>query len=134
AAAGRHQVHVAWLDRDRAAEAVAVHDLAGEQEAHGGEADVRMRPHVDALAVAEFSRSEMVEENERPDHAPLDVRQRAPHRKAAEIDAARHDHQIDRVTGRRVAGGGVLAGEEGHDGYSVTNDNNVSSSVSPLLR
>ena len=88
----------------RGAEAVAVHDLAVEQEGDGGEPDMRMRPHVDALAAAELRRPEMVEEDERADHAPLAVGQRAAHREAAEIDAARNDHQFDGVAGRRVAG------------------------------
>ncbi len=36
----------------RGAEAVAMHDLAVEQIGDGGEADMRMRPHVDAVAGA----------------------------------------------------------------------------------
>ena len=50
AAAGGHPVDLAGPDRHGGAEAVAVHDLAVEQVGHGGEPDMRMRPHVDALA------------------------------------------------------------------------------------
>ena len=42
----------------------------------------------------------------------VDVRQRAAHREVADVDAARHDHEIDRVGGGRVAGGRVLAGKK----------------------
>ena len=66
------------------------------------------------LPASELRRPEMIEEDERPDHAPLDVGQRAADRKAAEIDAARHDHEVDGVAGGRVAEGRVLAGKEAH--------------------
>ena len=81
-----------------------MHDLAVEQEGDGGEPDMGMRPHVDALAGAELGRPEMVEEDERPDQAPLGVRERAAHREMADIDAARHHHEVDGVGGLRVAG------------------------------
>ena len=88
--------------------AVAVHDLAVEQIGDGGEPDMRMRPHVEPVAGAEFRRPEMVEEDERPDHARARRGQRAPHRKAvAEIDRARHHDVGDRLAGvscRRPAG------------------------------
>ena len=50
AAAGGHQVHGAGLDFLDIALAVAVHDGAVEQIGDGGKADMRMRPHVHALA------------------------------------------------------------------------------------
>jgi hypothetical protein len=74
-----------------------MHDLAVEQISDGGEPDMRMRSHIDAVAGAKQSRSEMIEEDERPDHAGLSGRQRAMHAKAAEIDRARHDHLFDRI-------------------------------------
>ena len=92
-----------------------MHDLAVEQIGDGGEPDMRMRPHVEAVAGREHRRPEMIEEHERPDHARLRRRQRAPHREAvAEIGGARHDHRLDRVALEFVAGGGVLAGKETH--------------------
>src|ERR1700722_15098898 len=90
AASGGHQVDVARMNGLGAAETVAMDDLAIKQKRHGGEPDMGMRPHVDALAGAELDRPEMVEEDEGPDHAPLDVGQGAADAKAAEIDAARH--------------------------------------------
>ena len=70
AATRGHPVDLAWTDRGGGPEAVAMHDLAVEQEGDGGEADMGMRPHVDALAGAELRRPEVIEEDERPDHAP----------------------------------------------------------------
>ena len=97
AAAGGHPVDFARPDRHRGAETVAVHDLAVEQIGDGGKPDMRMRPHVEPVAGAEFRRSEMIEEDERADHARSRGRQRAAHREVAEIDRARHDHLSDRV-------------------------------------
>ena len=45
-------------------------DLALEQVGHGGEPDVRVRAHVDALPEQELGRPHLVEEDERPDHLP----------------------------------------------------------------
>src|SRR5205807_3623231 len=116
AAPGLHPVDVTRLDGRERAEAVAVHDLAVEQIAHRGEPDVRMRTHVEAVAGAELGRPEMIEEDERPDHASPRRGQRAPHREPAEVDRARHDHQLDCVAAERVAEDGILRGEEAHDG------------------
>jgi hypothetical protein len=96
-------LNTAGPNRDRGAEAVAMHDLAVEQEGDGGKPDMRMRPHVDAVPGAELGRPEMVEDDERPDHARAPRRQRAMHLKAAEIDRARHDHLLDGVTRWRIA-------------------------------
>ncbi len=92
-----------------------MHDLAVEQIRHGGKPDMRMRPHVEPVAGAEFRRPEMIEEDEGPDHARARRRQRAPHREAvAEIDGARHDHLRDGVAGIGVARLRILAGKETH--------------------
>ena len=69
AASGRHPVDFARPDRHRGAEAVAMHDLAVEKIGHGGEPDMRMRANVEPVAGAKFRRPEMVEKDERPDHA-----------------------------------------------------------------
>ena len=58
AAARRHQIDLARLDRRRGAKAVAVHDLAVEQIGDGGKADMWMRTYVQAAAGAEFRRPE----------------------------------------------------------------------------
>ena len=75
---------------------------------------MRVRPHVDAVARAEFRRPEVIEEDERADHAAFDVRQRAADRQVPEIDAARHHDEVDGVGRAGVAGGRVLVRGEGH--------------------
>ncbi len=89
-------------------------DLALIEEGHGGEPDVRVRAHVDPVTGAELGRPEMVEEDERTDHPPVDVRQRATNREMPKIDAARHDDEVDGVGGGRVARHRVLVGREAH--------------------
>ena len=79
-------------------------ELAAEQVGDGGEPDVRVRPHVDALAGQELGRPGLVEEDERPDHLPLRRRQRAAHLEAAEVAGARHDQRLDGVDARRRSG------------------------------
>ena len=114
AATRGHPIDLAWPDRRGGAEAVAMHDLAVEQERDGGEADMGMRPHIDTLAGAKFRRSEMVEEDERADHAPIHVGQGATHREMAYVHAPRHDHEVDRIGGPRIAGRRVLGRKEAH--------------------
>ena len=60
-------------------------DLAFEEIAYRGEADVRMWPDIDALGEARLERrwAEMIEEDERPHHPPRDLRQGA-----ADLEAA----------------------------------------------
>ena len=89
-----------------------MHDLAVEQEGDGGEADMGMRPHVDSLADMELGRPEMIEEDEGSDHASLGVRERAANGEMADIDAARHDHEIDGISGARSPGAGSLPGKK----------------------
>jgi hypothetical protein len=68
AVAGGHQVDRAWRDEHVVAEAVAVLHAATEQVADGRQADVRMRPDVDALCGYKFGGAHLVEEDEWPDH------------------------------------------------------------------
>ncbi len=100
------------------AETVAMHDFAVEQIGDGGEPDMRVRPHVDAVAGAEHRRSEMIEEDERPDHARARRRQRAMHLEAAEIDrcAARSAAAMASLDGASP-NAGSLAGKEAHDAF-----------------
>ena len=78
-------------DGDLGAHAVAVGDLAVEQIGDGGEADVRVRAHVDAARDAgrELDRPHVVEEHERPDHPVLREGQHPPHLEPAQIAAPR---------------------------------------------
>ena len=108
AAPGRHQVDLARPDGERGAEAVAVAHLALEQIGDGGEADVRVRAHVDAVADQELGRPHLVEEDEGPDHLLLGRGQRAAHLEAAEVAGARHDDVLDGVAGACVAGYGIV--------------------------
>ena len=73
-----------------------------------------MRPHVEPGAGAEFRRTEMIEEDERADHALACRGQGAPHREAAEINAARNDRELDRVGARRIAERRIIGREEAH--------------------
>ena len=50
-------------------EAVAVHNLTGEQITDGGKTDIRMRPHIDPGARCKIGRTEMIKKNKRPDIA-----------------------------------------------------------------
>src|SRR5262249_1689600 len=90
------------------------HDLAFEQISHGCEPDMRMGPHIDALAGMEFRGAEMIEENEWPDHAPPGVRQRPADGEMADIDAARHDDKVDGICRVRIARRRILSGKEAH--------------------
>src|SRR5258708_2170432 len=96
-----------------------MHDLAFEQVGDRGKADMRVRPHVDAVAGLEHRRPEMVEEDERPDHARAPRRQRPMHLKAAKIDRARHDELLDGIARLRVAEMRILAGENAHGALLV---------------
>ena len=96
-----------------------MHDLAVEQIGDGGKPDMRMRAHVESVAGAEFRRTEMIEEDERPDHARARRGQRAAHGEVAEVDGARHDHLTDGIALIGIARLGVLAGKETH-GLSFT--------------
>ena len=108
AAPGRHQVHGARRDLQRVALAVAMHDAAVEQIGDGRKPDMRMRAHIHALPGDELHRPQLVEEDERPDHLPLAMRQRAAHLEAAEVAGARHDDEFERVAGALVAQDRVL--------------------------
>jgi hypothetical protein len=93
-----------------------MHDRAVEQIGDGGEPDMRMRTHVHALAGDVLNGAEMIEEDERPDHLTLAMRQCAPHRKAVtEIAGARHDDEIERVAGFGIAEHGIVGGLPAHE-------------------
>jgi hypothetical protein len=70
-------------------------DFAFEQVGHGGEADMRMRAHIQARSGMQHRRPHLVEKDERTDHAPLGRWQGAPDLKAADIVGPRHDDRFD---------------------------------------
>ena len=94
AAAGDHPVHFLGLDRLDDADAVAVHDFAGEQVGDGGETDVRVRTHVDGPRKSgrEMFRADVIEEDEGPDHVTSCERQYAPDFEATQVAAALFDY------------------------------------------
>jgi len=96
-----HPVDFAGADGLLRAHTVAMHDLALVQVAEGGEADMRVRPHVHRARDArrEIHRPHAVEENERPDHVLADGGQHAPDLEAAEIPPARLDDLLDHRAG-----------------------------------
>src|SRR6185312_11063751 len=77
ALAGDHPVHFTGPNGLLRSDAVAMHDLARKQVRHRRQPDVRMGAYVDAFGDArrEVDRTEVVEENERPDHPVLRVGQ-----------------------------------------------------------
>jgi hypothetical protein len=114
AASGGHPVDFAWLDRDRGAETIAVHDFAIEQISDGREPDVGVRTNVQPVAGTEFGRAKMIEEDKRADHSCPGRRQRPPHGEISKVDGARYDDLADRFALIGVARGWVLTGEETH--------------------
>src|SRR5882672_12488860 len=114
AASRCHPVDLAGADRLCGAETVAMHDLAVKQEGQRCEPDMRVWPHIDALAVAQHGRAKVVEEDEGANHSTLGVGKGATDGKAAKIDAARHDDLIDRIAGWFVTWGRVPAREGCH--------------------
>src|SRR5262245_14398114 len=86
AAPSRHPVDLAGSDRLLHAQAVAMHDLAREQIGHRGKTEMRVRPYVGAPRNIrrEAHRTEMIEKDERADHAPLCERQHTANLEIAE--------------------------------------------------
>ena len=100
AAAGGHPIDLARNDGLFGPQAVAMHDLALEQIADGGEADMGMRAHIDFArdSCGQVHRTEMVEKDERPDVAPLRERQDAGDLEPAKVFAPRLDDEFDHGT------------------------------------
>src|SRR5690606_27438552 len=71
ATAGNHPVQRAGPYDLVGAGAVPVMKVATIEVGDGAEADMRMRPDVDALSGQQFGRPGLIEEDERPDHLPL---------------------------------------------------------------
>jgi hypothetical protein len=90
-----HPVHVAGPDRLIRPEAIFVHDLSLEEVRDRREVDVRMGTNIEPTARFELSRAEMIEENERADHAALDGGEQAPYRVSSEIARARTEKVLE---------------------------------------
>ena len=97
AAAGGHPVHRPRPDRLRIAQAVAVQDFSIEQIGDRGEADMRVRPHVETPACGQGYGTHLIKEHERPHHSALRRWQRSAHfETVAKISGARHDYAFNR--------------------------------------
>jgi hypothetical protein len=114
AASRRHPVHRARLDGELGADGIAVHDGAGEEVGDGGQPDMRVRPHVQAIAEQELRRPHLVEEDERADHLLAPGGQGAPHLEAAEVGRLRQDGELDPGAAERIAGDRVRGRLERH--------------------
>src|SRR5690349_7586279 len=97
AATGSHPVDVARLDGLHDAETVTVEHAALEQVGDGGKADVRMRPHIDALSRCKIHRAHVVEEDEGSNLASARVGQYAAYRETAEVMRPRLDQEFNGV-------------------------------------
>jgi len=110
AAARRHPVDGAGLDRLHETETVPMDNPAFEEIRHRRKADVRMRPHVDPRARREFGRTHVIEEDDGPDVAHRLRRQEPRDEKAAKIARPAFDDCRDRT---------VRAGAAGQSGTTV---------------
>jgi hypothetical protein len=72
-----------------------VDDLALEEVRDRPESDVGVRTHVEPTGRLECSGAHVIPENEGPDQATLDRRERATHVEATEIAGTRANHEID---------------------------------------
>src|SRR5207237_5051233 len=98
AAPGGHPIDVARADRLHRAEAIAMQDLALEEIRHRGEADVGMRPHVEALARRERHGAHLVEEHEGAHRALARRGQHPAHfEAAAQVARARNEQSLEHV-------------------------------------
>ncbi|KAG1314844.1 hypothetical protein G6F63_016146 [Rhizopus arrhizus] len=91
AAACSHPVHVARADHLVRAQRVAVADGAGPQIGDGGQADMRVRAHVDGRTGMHECRAHLVDEHERADAACLQGRDGATDFESADVVHARGD-------------------------------------------
>ena len=89
-------------------------NLAVEEIAHSRQPDMRMRPHIDTLPEQELRRSELIEEDERPDHLAACGRQGAAHAEAAEVLGGGHDHLVHGIAGKGVSRHGIIGWMVGH--------------------
>src|SRR5437868_1643530 len=97
-----HQIDRARLDPLVVAKAVLVLDCAVEKVSHRRQVDVRMRPDVHAFARHHLRRSELVDEDEGPDHRPLPRRQRPPYLEGAKVMGDGGDDLFDHGWGSRA--------------------------------
>ena len=93
AMSGGHPVHGAGLDALHRTQTVAVHQRALEQVRDGREADVRMRPDIDAAPGRQLRGAHVIEEDEWTDGLPRIRRQQSPHFESAEVLGVRRQER-----------------------------------------
>src|SRR4051794_21588946 len=81
---------------------------AAEQIGNGRQVDVRVRPHIHALAWCKLRRTELIDENERPDHCSRLGWQGAPHIETAQIVRAGRDGESEEITHPASPGASVF--------------------------
>ena len=94
AASGDHDIDRAGSQGLVHAQRVGMVHLAFEQIGQGGQADMRVRAHIHAIAGREGRRAHFIEEDERPDPAALGRRQDAGDGKSAQILAPPRQDEI----------------------------------------
>jgi hypothetical protein len=91
-----HPVDRTRADQLNGTETIAVQDFAVEEIGHGGEADMGMRPHIEAGPGRQHSRAHLIEEHERADRAAFGRGENAANLEAtAQIAGPRHDDRLD---------------------------------------
>ncbi len=75
-------------------------DRAVKQVGDGGQADVRMWPHVETFAGEELAGAHLIEEDERSDHLFLFGRQRAADLEATDVVGTRKNDGFYRIRAR----------------------------------
>ena len=96
---GDHPVHGTRCDPLVGAQGIAVMQTPLVEIGDRCEADMRVRADVDPLPRHELGRPHLVEEDERPDHAPAGGRQGAAHLESAEVAGAGDDDGLDGIDG-----------------------------------
>src|SRR4030095_8438738 len=95
AASRGHPINFTRLERLHRAEAVAMHDLAGEHVGDRCKTDMRMWAHFKGPALNQLQWAELIKEN-KGTHRSAFGRWQCPHHvEAADIAAAWHNHGID---------------------------------------
>ena len=114
AASGGHEIHRTRRDLLDVSLAVAMQDLAVEEVGDGRQANVRMRPNIQPLPSDKLNRAEMIEEDKRPHHLTLAVREGPSDLEPTEITNARDDHQFEGVAGSGITEDGVMRWKPAH--------------------
>lgn len=96
AASCDHPIDRSGLNGLHRSQAVTVQNLSLEQVRNGREADVRVRAHIQTLAVAKYGWSHLIEKDKRANQAPLGSREGASYDESVtEVARGRVDRQLN---------------------------------------